>query len=73
MQNFIERAQACKRFADLEKLLYERAGGRASRSDCKTLIAKMRRLIRAETAGDKKNFMLQLLKVKQEFFEVIAR
>jgi len=72
-QDFIERADACKRFADLEKLIYDCARGRASRTDCKALVSKMRRLVRAESTTDRKAFMVELMKVKQDFFAVIAR
>ena len=72
-QQFINRVQSCQRLADLEKAIYDRSAGRASRAHCKALVSKMLHLNRAERTTDSRSFMAELLKVKQEFFEVIAR
>ena len=72
-QEIIERIDGCKRYADFEKLIYDCASGRVSRSDSKMLVSQMRRLIRKESTADRKTFMVELMKVKQDFFAVIAR
>lgn len=71
--DFIDRVNECERLADLERLMYQRANGRVSRSDCKALVGKMVALNRIEAKSDRQQFMANLLEVKRQFFEVIAR
>jgi hypothetical protein len=72
-QQFINRVQSCERLADLEKAIYDRSAGRASRADCKALVSKMSHLNRAERTTESRNFIFKLLECKKQFFEVIAR
>lgn len=68
----MQRIEACKRPADFERLLYDQAEGRMSRSEAKMVIGRLTDLARAEKRQDSKNLLLDTLKVKRGFFSVIA-
>lgn len=71
--DFIDRVNKCERLSDLERLIYQRADGRASRTDCKALVGKMVQLNRIEAKSDRRQFMADLIEVKRQFFEIVAR
>jgi hypothetical protein len=66
------RIDDCKRPADFERLLYDQAEGRMSRSEAKMVIGRLTDLARAERRQDSKNLLLDMLNVKRNFFGVIA-
>lgn len=66
------RIDDCKRPADFERLLYDQAEGRMSRSEAKMVIGRLTDLARAEKRQDSKNLLLDMLKVKRGFFSMIA-
>lgn len=75
-QQFAERIALCERPADFEKLLYDHANGRMSRSDAKALVSTLFRLTREEIAQERKqqrqDFLHDLLTVKRDFYQAIA-
>ena len=68
----MQRIEVCKRPADFERLLYDQADGRMSRSEAKMVISRMTDLARAEKRQESKTILLDMLKLKRDFFGVIA-
>ena len=68
----LQRIEQCKRPADFERLLYDRADGRLSRAQAKMVIGRLTDLARAERRQESKTILLDMLKLKRDFFGVIA-
>lgn len=66
---FIARAEQATRWADLEKLLYERGSG-ISRSDCKALVGKLKKLTQHDNRARLK--AQAVVELKQSFWRQLA-